>query len=284
MKINRFFTEVLGANLRNQRWSWGAVDPLSNRIFLRVWRDQIIHNLDGELIMLSRAEPRTRSAGFAERHAHIDLIRNGAAAFGVLCTAADENTQEARAIKSFDESKLLELGELTEIKGETFARIVRRVPVDQLARSRSGQTTLSEDLRSLVRKKVDSTTKEALIAARIGQGTFRSQVLAQWENQCSVTGSQTLDAIRASHIKPWRDCSDSERLDPNNGLPLVAHLDALFDAGLITFERSGTLIVSSLLSAKEISIFGIEKRTLRRVLSEQTVGYLEYHKENVFQR
>ena len=65
------------------------------------------------------------------------------------------------------------------------------------------------------------------------------QVLKIWGNRCCVTGSTTLDAIRASHIKPWRRSSNQERLDPYNGLPLVATLDALFDAGMflgITLE------------------------------------------------
>ena len=41
MKIHSFYTDVLGANLKNVRWSWGAVDPITNRIFLRVWADRI---------------------------------------------------------------------------------------------------------------------------------------------------------------------------------------------------------------------------------------------------
>jgi putative restriction endonuclease len=41
MKISEFFTDTLGANLRNKRWSWGAVDPMTNRVFLRVWQDNI---------------------------------------------------------------------------------------------------------------------------------------------------------------------------------------------------------------------------------------------------
>lgn len=40
MSINRFFTHVLGAQLKNPRWSWGAGDTSTNRIYLRVWDDQ----------------------------------------------------------------------------------------------------------------------------------------------------------------------------------------------------------------------------------------------------
>ncbi|WP_410473713.1 HNH endonuclease [Guyparkeria sp. TX1] len=35
-----------------------------------------------------------------------------------------------------------------------------------------------------------------------------------------------------SHIKPWRDSSDRERLDGDNGLFLASHVGRLFDQGL----------------------------------------------------
>jgi len=63
---------------------------------------------------------------------------------------------------------------------------------------------------------------------------------------------------------------------------LVASLDALFDAGLISFEASGSLIVSSLLNSVEQQIFGIVKTSLARKPSAQTAKYLAYHRKNVF--
>ena len=33
----------------------------------------------------------------------------------------------------------------------------------------------------------------------------------------------------ASHIKPWRNCDNSERLSGANGLLLSPHVDKLFD-------------------------------------------------------
>jgi len=47
---------------------------------------------------------------------------------------------------------------------------------------------------------------------------------------------------RVAH-QPWRESTDEKRLDPTKGLPLVASLDALFDAGLISFEDSGRMLV-----------------------------------------
>lgn len=146
----------------------------------------------------------------------------------------------------------------------------------------STQSILTEDIEVLIKKKIDITTKEALISARVGQGMFRSQVLQLWNNRCCVTGSTTVDVIRASHIKPWRHSTDEERLDPYNGIPLVASLDALFDAGLISFESSGALIVSSLLSENERNIFRVELRSLSNVPYQLTAEYLAYHRKCVF--
>ncbi len=80
------------------------------------------------------------------------------------------------------------------------------------------------------------TKRKALIEARIGQGRFRIGVLKRWNQGCAVTVCTALEALRASHIKPWRTCDDQERLDPENGLPLTATLDALFDRHLVFFN------------------------------------------------
>jgi hypothetical protein len=72
---------------------------------------------------------------------------------------------------------------------------------------------------------ITATDKKALINARLGQGKFRQSVLKRWRRRCAVTSSLTEKVIRASHIKPWRECTNDERLDPDNGLPLIANLD-----------------------------------------------------------
>lgn len=89
-------------------------------------------------------------------------------------------------------------------------------------------------------KKMKVTTKEAIIQARIGQGKFRNELLEYWK-QCSVTGCKTQPLLVASHIKPWSDSDDSEKLDKFNGLLLLSNIDKAFDSGLITFENNGKL-------------------------------------------
>jgi len=284
MKINAFFTETLGANLKNRRWSWGAVDPMTNRIFLRVWKDQIETMSDGDRIRVTTDKPRSHNHGFRERLSHLDQIQNGAEGFGIVCTAANSDAKEARKIMGFDRQTLLRLGTFIKENDHTYARIVARVPVDDVLRQRTAESTLTDDLKALVKQKIDSTTKETLVNARVGQGIFRSQVLKLWGHRCAVTHSETLDAIRASHIKPWRESTDRERLDPDNGFPLMANLDALFDAGLISFESSGKLIVSSMLNVTERQLFGIADKSLTKTPTAKTAEYLAYHRKHVFRK
>lgn len=141
------------------------------------------------------------------------------------------------------------------------------------------QDPLVEDLNAInYRLDVDPTTKKALVDARLGQGKFRRDVLQFWDDRCSVTGSSIQTAIRASHIKPWRESRDTERLDPSNGLPLIASLDALFDAGLISFDSSGGILVSSRLVRTERDIFGIHEGCLRKKPTGELAKYLAYHR------
>lgn len=140
--------------------------------------------------------------------------------------------------------------------------------------------TLGEDLDEIDQQQnVDLTTKKALRNARLGQGKFRTLVLRLWSNCCSVTGSKIAKAIQASHIKPWRESSNAERLDPNNGLPLIASLHALFDAGLISFDSSGKLLASAKLPKSEQEIFGTIGKSLRKKPNQQMEEYLAYHRK-----
>lgn len=87
------------------------------------------------------------------------------------------------------------------------------------------------------------TDKARLTTARIGQGLFRKSVLAL-EPACRVTGITTVSLLRASHIKPWRESTNAERLDGANGLMLAPHIDLLFDRFLASFTDEGTLLLS----------------------------------------
>ncbi len=79
------------------------------------------------------------------------------------------------------------------------------------------------------------TEIESLVRVRTMQGFFRKLVLAAHHSRCCVTGNPVEDLLVASHILPWSTFPE-QRLNPKNGLCLVAHFDKAFDCGLITFD------------------------------------------------
>ncbi len=122
------------------------------------------------------------------------------------------------------------------------------------------------------------TPKKQLINARIGHGAYRQQFEQIWGCKCSVVGIANRRVLRASHVKPWKLSNNKERLDAHNGLLLSAHLDALFDAGLITFSPSGEMIVGGELSTADRELLHMGN-SLRRKPSPQLQGYLKHHRE-----
>lgn len=121
-----------------------------------------------------------------------------------------------------------------------------------------------------------------MINARRGQGQFREDLIRIWDGACSVTGLDCPAVLRASHIKPWSISTNKERLDPYNGLLLSANIDALFDKGLITFDGSGQMHISSHITDEHREMLGLPKPL--RFVPKELGTYLAYHREDVFQR
>lgn len=140
---------------------------------------------------------------------------------------------------------------------------------------------LIEDIENILGSEiVIDTEKENLIKCRIGQGKFRDQLIEYW-NGCSVTGFKNIDLLVASHIKPWRNSSNKERLDVYNGLLLTPNLDKLFDKGYISFSDNGKILISDELS--EYNLFGIST-DIRITIDEKHQKYLLFHRENIYKK
>ena len=77
------------------------------------------------------------------------------------------------------------------------------------------------------------------------------------ERKCRLTGVSNPEHLRASHCKPWRDSSNEERLDGENGLLLTLSMEHLFDRGFIGFEGSGELIISSVADLRSLQRMGV---------------------------
>ena len=168
-----------------------------------------------------------------------------------------------------------------------FLRVLGAIPagvddaaVRRLADWAGGEVDVASDVSAI--SSASPTMRAALIQARIGQGAFREQVMAAWNDRCAVTGCAVHEMLRASHIQPWRSCTNEQRLDPENGMMLAAHLDALFDRGLISFSDAGEMLISSLVP-KDSKIWGVGER-LQHAPSRRQATYLDHHRTNVFRQ
>lgn len=135
-----------------------------------------------------------------------------------------------------------------------------------------------------VRQDVDvpETTREAVVLARRGQGLFKQRVM-KLERACRITGVNREEHLRASHCKPWRDASNDERLDGENGLLLTPTIDHLFDRGFIGFESNGDLLISPVAHSESLKRMGLKVPPPINVgnFSTGQKKYLEFHRENV---
>jgi hypothetical protein len=129
---------------------------------------------------------------------------------------------------------------------------------------------------------IRETEKTALIQARRGQGVFRVNVHSI-ERACRITHVERMEHLIASHVQPWRDSSNEQRLDGENGLLLTPTVDHLFDKGFISFENSGQLIVSPVADQRSLKHMGVETEGRVNVgtFSQGQRRYLDFHRENV---
>ena len=128
-----------------------------------------------------------------------------------------------------------------------------------------------------------ATFREQVVRARRGQGVFRANVLLR-EAACRVTKVSEPRHLKASHIKPWRDANDRERLDGANGLLLSPHVDHLFDEGYITFARDHSMLIVPEVRNTLLDAWGIDEAVSIGEFTREQNSYLDYHRANIFKR
>ena len=127
------------------------------------------------------------------------------------------------------------------------------------------------------------TERDALIKVRVGQSGYRDDLLAYWGG-CAVTDCSVPELLRASHIKPWRAASPTERLDPFNGLLLTPNLDLAFDQGLISFDDQGQILIGEDLDPDSARALNITPHLRLRQIEPRHCGYLAWHREHLFRK
>lgn len=141
--------------------------------------------------------------------------------------------------------------------------------------------------------KIDETKKGEYkireTKVRVNQDYFRTLVLSNYSNICTITGIKIPELLIASHIKPWSN-DEQNRLNPSNGICLSATFDKAFDRGLITIDKKYKVIFSTKL--KKYSREDFFNEELRRFENKEIIlpikflpseEFLTYHNEVIFQ-
>lgn len=150
-------------------------------------------------------------------------------------------------------------------------RLARSLPIEPLR-------AFEAETRNLPR----STEAERLVVQRVGQNIFRDALMEYWGGACAVLGVTEPRLLRASHIKPWAECkTDAERLDVYNGLLLAAHLDATFDAFLISFDEAGRIIFSDKLTESDRIALGLSSDLRLAKVAPAHLPKLAWHRQRL---
>jgi len=129
---------------------------------------------------------------------------------------------------------------------------------------------------------IDNTTRKALVHARVGQGKFKRKV-SEYELGCRVTKVTYPAHLIASHIKPWRESNNEERLAGGNGLLLTPSIDHLFDRGFISFEDNGDLISSPRADTDSLVKMGVDTSKVINVgsFNSDQKHFLDHHRNEI---
>jgi hypothetical protein len=131
-----------------------------------------------------------------------------------------------------------------------------------------------------ISKKVIGENRPTYSTYRVGHEFFSEQVRRRFDNNCAVTGTSDLSPkiLIASHIKPWADSNEHEKVDKFNGLLLMPNLDKLFDKGHISFDQKGEVLLGPQIDRKLDELWGLSTCSLK-MLASGSQDYLSFHRD-----
>ena len=126
-----------------------------------------------------------------------------------------------------------------------------------------------------------------MVTQRVNQQYFRNTLIHNYHDHCCITGIAIDPLLAASHIKPWKDSSPTEKVAASNGLLLNAFHDRAFDQGLITLDNDFAIHVSPHVEHTEINDEWLYRYDGQRislpVVCSPSREFLEFHREHIYQ-
>lgn len=125
----------------------------------------------------------------------------------------------------------------------------------------------------------------ALHSARLGQATFRSLILDNYNRKCAITAEKILPVLHSAHIKPYNLGGEHKS---NNGILLREDIHTLFDRGYVTispdyhFEVSKRIKIDFNNGKNYYALHGKEILLPQNKNDQPEIKLLQWHNENVF--
>ena len=166
------------------------------------------------------------------------------------------------------------------------------ISLSEEIRATKENTTVEEKYKNILNdiKDLKGEVKERFIKSRVNQSFFRQMVLANYSNECAVTGIDIPELLLAGHIIPWSQ-NEKERLNPENGICFSPLYDKAFENGLIGINTDYKIILSTTLkqntskSYYEQNFRNIEGRTIIQPQSYlPNKSFLEWHLDTSFNK
>ena len=105
-------------------------------------------------------------------------------------------------------------------------------------------------------------------------------MLIKFNKKCAVTGIDEEEILLASHILPWKDADNFQRLDIENGILLNPFYDKLFDKFYISFSDKGKIVLSEKLKTNKKLMQYIDIDASINI-TEGMKKYLRIHRKNL---
>jgi hypothetical protein len=170
------------------------------------------------------------------------------------------------------------------VSGEaSLAKLLRRAAELAMSLPNQAADNYAAEVAKIDPVSLSTTEVLRLVKQRIGQDIFRAALMDYWAGACAVTGIAIPGLLRASHAKPWAECStDADRLNVFNGLLLCAHLDALFDRGLMTFTDEGEAVFSESVDGTAMDRLNLKTNLHLRWLARDHLPFIQWHRQHIF--
>jgi len=154
------------------------------------------------------------------------LVVNGSGKPGQGFIAADEN--------NFDEKK-------NEVYAFNWDNIEN--PFD-LSKEGYNQEKLVNDI--IGKNEIPDKILQLVVSRGMDQRIFRKALLKAYSGKCCICELSVEELLEASHIKPYSECTNKERISVNNGLLLCANHHKLYDNEIIKINSDYKIIVNNI--------------------------------------